>query len=201
MPEEKDRWADYFAELDPQRRLELFNEIGTTDDPESVFLRKLYQERYQDPRRPGASADTWLWKFVYLPGMYQKRSLSARGFRLELERTLAELHLSGEVSETQARLLYREYRNVARRFLGTCLGKRYGSRLFGLKEASLQEKKELACRDIWRMSRGIALAAGREREMEPFCQALREELAAFDPQYERVYERLEQAARGQKGTL
>lgn len=185
-------WADYFVALDPQERLTVYNETAAEDDPLAAFLARLYDVRYHDPRRPGQSVDTWLWKFVYLPGLYQKRRVSKRAFHTEVERTLSDLLLDKPHTAAERLALYWEYRNAARRFLSTCLGKRYGSRLFGLKEASLAEKKEKASAELWMASRGIARAAGKEQEMSLFCDAVRDELAAFYPNYEEIHKRLEQ---------
>ncbi len=187
-----DRWTGYFSELDPEKRLAILNETKEKDDCTAAFLTQLYEERYHDPRRPGAVVDTWLWKLVYLPGLYRRRRISKGAFRREVERTLPELHLTDTLTEENRQALCLEYRNTARRFLGTCLGRRYASRLFGMKEADLEEKKQKACEEIWMASRGIALSSGKEEVMQPFCEALREELAVFYPGYQKIYNRLEQ---------
>ena len=191
MYELSERWRSYFAELEPDVRLDILDADGKAD-AEAAFLRKLYRERYRDPKDPERMVDNWLWKFVYLPGLYKKRRVSKTAFKTEVERTLNELHLNDRLTETEAQALHWEYRNAARRFLGTCLGDRYGSRLFGLKKASVTEKKEKAAAELWMMSRGIALASGKTVTMEPFAEALSEELALFYPDYRKVYDQLEQ---------
>lgn len=191
MYEPSEKWSAYYAELDPQERLKLYNEAADADDAEDAFLARLYDERYRDPRLPDRAVDTWLWKFVYLPGLFRKRRVSKGAFHKEVEQTLRELHLCEPLTEAQRRALYLEYRNAARRFFLTCLGKRYGSRMFGMKEADLAQKKEKAAGEIWMMTRGVALASGRAQEMELFCAALWEELAAFCPNYENIFEKLE----------
>ena len=60
-----------------------------------------------------------------------------------------------------------------------------------MKEASPEEKKAKASEELWMMSRGIALASGKEAVMAPFIEALRAELSVFYPGYDAVYERLE----------
>ena len=191
MTEPNEYWRAYFDELEPDVRLEILNAAGDSG-AETSFLTKLYQERYRDPKHPERMVDNWLWKFVYLPGLYKKRRVSKTAFKTEVERTLDELHLNDRLTETEAQALHWEYRNAARRFLGTCLGDRYGSRLFGLKKASVTEKKEKAAAELWMMSRGIALASGKTVTMEPFAEALSEELALFYPDYRKVYAHLEQ---------
>lgn len=200
MYEASEKWADYYAELDPARRLALYHAAADPESDEDAFIAALYRERYQDPKHPGRQVDSYLWKCVYLPGLYKKRRVSRGAFRREVAQTLADLHLDagGALSEAEARALYLEYRNAARRYLGTCLGRRYGSRMFGLREASLAEKKAKASEEIWMMSRGIARAAGKEAEMRLFCDALREELAVFYPGYGTIFEELEQKHGGEE---
>ncbi len=192
MNELTEKWSAYFEELDPEQRMSIYGDIAGKVDSEAAFIAFIYNERYRDPKDPDRRVDNWLWKFVYLPGLYRKRRVSKSAFQKEVERTLKELHLDGSASAEEKQLLYLEYRNAARRFLGTCLGKRYGSRLFGMKEASPDEKKAKAAGELWMMSRGIALAAGKEIAMAPFAEALREELAVFYPEYRNIYDNLEQ---------
>ena len=191
MSAKNERWNAYFSELDPEKRMLIFNDTVKEIDAEAAFIASLYAERYRDAKDPDRKVDNWLWKFVYLPGLLKKRRISKSAFRNETERTLRELHLDGTASENEKQLLYLEYRNAARRYLGTCGSRRYGSRLFGLREASPEEKKEKACEELWMISRGIALASGKETAMAPFADALRDELSAFHPGYETIYARLE----------
>ena len=59
-------WVPYYAELIPERRLEILEAL-TADNRD--FRRQLYRERYQDPKRPDCVVDNWLWKCLYLPGL------------------------------------------------------------------------------------------------------------------------------------
>lgn len=43
------------------------------------FCRTLYQERYTHPKQPGRKVGNWLWKFVYLPGLYKRRRFLGKG--------------------------------------------------------------------------------------------------------------------------
>lgn len=191
MSMENEKWTAYFSELDPEKRMLIFNDTVKETDAEAAFIANLYTERYRDAKDPDRKVDNWLWKFVYLPGLYKKRRISKSAFLSETDRTIADLKLGFPASENEKHFLFLEYRNAARRFLGTCLGKRYASRLFGMKEASPEEKKAKASEELWMMSRGIALASGKEAVMAPFIEALRAELSVFYPGYDAVYERLE----------
>ena len=183
--------AKYFAEKDPEVRLGLLESSGDKE-PEAAFLAGLYKERYSDPRNPERKVDNWLWKFVYLPGLYKKRNISKSAFQKEAGLTIKELHLDENLTGEQRELLYLEFRNAAHRYLSTCNGDRYGSRLFGLKKATPEEKKEKAAEELWMMSRGIALATGKTVSMGLFQKALFDELEDYFPGFRTVCDRLEQ---------
>jgi hypothetical protein len=174
-------WVPYYAELEPGKRLEILNSL-TEDD--SDFRHVLYRERYQDAKHPSRSVDNWLWKCVYLPGLY-RRGFFKGAARREMLATLSELHLPWDnLNDEDRAALYWEFRNTARRYLSTCRSDGYGNSFFGLKRASEEEKKQRACRDIWTMSRGVALCHGLESEMLPWCRALRDELDEAGLDYE-----------------
>ena len=194
-------WAAYFAELDPDRRLERFNRLAEGEDSGfQAFARQIYAARYSDPRQPDRKVDTWLWKLVYLPGVYKKRRMLAGALRREMAGTLHDLYLDRpeELTGERETILYHEYRNAARRYLSTCSGARYGSRLFGLKKATPREQREKACEDVWQASRGVALAAGMERAFGLWCAALHDALLEYDPDCGAQYEKLEQSFQIQK---
>ena len=100
------------------------------------------------------------------------------------------------LSETQKQLLALEFQNVTRRYLSTCTDHRYGNKFFGLKKASEGEKRQRACQDIWESSRGIALAAGEERSMRLWCDAVAEAYLDFDPEGRKRYEVMEEKYSG-----
>ena len=191
------QWAPYYAEFQPQKRKEILKEnlLNLEDDGTFAFRDQLFEERHQDPKDSSRLVDVYLWKFAYLPGLFKKRNafLFSQGFQREVQQTLVEFHLSelAELTEGEKGVLYLEFRNAAKRYLSTCRSDRYGRKLLGTKSSSMDEKVELACSDIWSMSRGIALASGFEREMELFCDALRDELMCYEPQCREIYEKLE----------
>ena len=186
-------WAAYFDELDPQKRLALFNYLAGRGDEVEAFCRTLYDERYTDPKHPDRKVDTWLWKLVYLPGLYKRRKFLRSAVRKELEGTLKELHLDRPeaLSEMEKTVLSLEYRNAARRYLSTCRSANYANKLMGFKKATEQEKLDQACEEIWMASRGLARAAGLEENLRPWCDALYAELLIFDSGSKERYEQLE----------
>lgn len=78
-------WNAYFEALDPEERLALLDIPAGRDDAVGDFCRTLWRERYTDPKQPGRRVDTWLYKFVCLPGLYrQRRSLGKGAVRKEM---------------------------------------------------------------------------------------------------------------------
>ena len=62
----------YFEELDPEKRKALLEEI---DKDKASFRRELYKKRFEFRRKPDRIADLWLFKCVYLPGLYRRKFL------------------------------------------------------------------------------------------------------------------------------
>lgn len=172
-------WVPYYAELAPERRLEILEAL-TADNRD--FRRQLYRERYQDPKRPDCVVDNWLWKCLYLPGLYRRGGGFFKGAaRQEVLAALRELHLDRPeaLTDDERTVLYWEFRNTARRYLSTCRSDGYGSSFFGMRRATEDEKRLRAREDIWMMSQGLAQAYQLEENMALWCEALHDELAAF----------------------
>ena len=186
----------YFRELSPTDRRHKFEALvadGAIEDDVKEFCELLYNERYQDAKKGEQKVDNWLFKLVYLPGLYKKRRIFRRGFKREIEATLSELHLADadSLGEMESTILYLEYRNAAKRYLSTCDSVDYASTMFGLKKAGPEEKKYQACEDLWRASRGCATAAGEEERLRLWCNALHDELIQYDASLEKIYEEMD----------
>ena len=193
MKEKNKSIKTYFEIQSPRDRRLLFEELSDVDEETKEFCRMLYRERYQDKKDPERRVDNWLWKAVYLPGIYKKRKMLKKAIRNEADATLKDLHLENpdELTEAERQILYFEFRNVAKRYLSTCNGVNYGNKLFGLKKASEADKKKMACEDIWMASRGFALASGEEERLSLWCGAFHDELIEYFPQGEIYYKELE----------
>lgn len=193
MNDIRERVTAYYDTLDPTDRLEILQELeASREDPLLGFRKTLYQERYTDPKHPERQVDQYLWKCVYFPGLYKRRRMLRRALAHEMNKALEELHLLSpeNLSEAEQEALYLEFRNAARRYLGTCRGDRYGRTMLGLRRADDERKREKACEDIWSMGRGLALAAGEERRMRLWCSALYDEWLDFDPEAEVLYRKM-----------
>ncbi len=186
-------FGTYFEILSPRDRRLMFEELTDLDEQTQEFCRALYRERYQDKNDPDRRVDNWLWKAVYLPGVYKKRKIIGKAIMNEVKGTLSDLHLESpdDLSETERFILYHEFRNVAKRYLSTCNGANYGTRLFGLKKASPEDKKKKACEDIWMASRGFALATGETERLKLWCDAFYDELMEYYPAGRTIYNNLE----------
>lgn len=193
MKELSKSFGNYFRILSPRDRRLMFEELTGIDDQTREFCRTLYRERYQDKKDPERRVDNWLWKAVYLPGLYKKRKMLRKAIANEAEGTLKDLHLEepDKLSENEKNVLYNEFRNVAKRYLSTCNGVNYGSKLLGMKKASDAEKKKKACEDIWMASRGFALASGEEDRLRLWCDAFYDELMEYYPFGKSYYQELE----------
>ena len=177
----------YFEELDPEKRKALLEEI---DKDKPSFRRELYKKRFEFRRKPDRIADLWLFKCVYLPGLYRRKFLKKATLR-EVNLTIDEFFLREPLTEEQREELYLEMRNAVRRYLSTCRSAKYASSFFGLKKASDDEKFQRTTEDIWKMSRGIARVYGLEKELELWCEACYAELIAYEPSCEERFQELE----------
>lgn len=193
MHELNEAWMTYFKELDPQKRFKLLQDLPDLEDGALDFCRTLYQQRYINPKHPDQAADTWLWKFVYLPGLFKRRRFLPGALKKEMQGTLKELCLEhpDELSDIQKTILYLEFRNAARRYLSTCKGDHYARKMLGLRRATDQEKRSQACEDIWMVSKGLAQVTGQEENLKLWCEALYTELLEYDPDSRKDYEELD----------
>ena len=186
---------EYFRELSPRDRRLMLEAMDGQDRAAVGFCEMLYRDRYSDPKDPERRVDNWLWKIVYLPGLYSKKGLLKKAVRNEAEAAVKDLRLedAGSYSDTEKTLLYLEFRNAAKRYLSTTKSDRYGSSFLGLKKAGAEEKLRKATEDLWRASRGLAVASGETERLEIWCAALRDELIQFDKDCEAYYAELEKA--------
>ena len=177
--------AQYYAEIDPAKRLAILND---SDAPE--FVHKLYHERYSDHEGKGRkNIDWWLWRCICLQLLYGRGGFFKRFRDREINAILDELSMN-DPDESHRAYLYHEYRNTARRYLSTCRSSNYASRFMGFRQASDEEKVLKACEDIWQMSSGVARVCGQGEKMSVWCGAFRDELMEYDSVCREEYDRL-----------
>ena len=175
----------YFRELSPTERRDMLKKMtdeGSLDSETQELCQRLYDERYRDEKHPDKLIDRWIFKLVYLPGMFRKSRFFKGGIKREKEALLKDLHLSNPeaLSEAEATILYWEYRNAAKRYLSTCDSPDYANSFFGLKKSGPEDKKLKACEDIWMASEGFANMVGEEERLGLWCEALYDELLQYD---------------------
>lgn len=174
----------YFAELDPLKRKDLLDEL---EEDECGILHRFYLSRYEQRANPSRTVDLWLWKCVYMPGLYKRRRFLKKAVLKEVKSAQAELYLCAELTEEERSLLYWEFRNAVRRYLSTCRSPKYASSLFGLKKATPDEQHKRAAFEIWKMSEGISRSTGFEKELQLWNEACFDELMCFAPECEADY--------------
>ncbi|MBR0035624.1 MAG: hypothetical protein IJP54_08095 [Synergistaceae bacterium] len=183
--------TEYFAELDPKRRLEILDSLSDGEGVDSGFLHELYHDRYSDHENRGRkNVDWWLWRCICLQQLYNKGGFFRKFRKREVNAILEELRTNDTDPQHRA-YLYHEYRNTAGRYLSTCKSGNYASRFMGFRQASDDEKALRACGDIWEMSRGIARSEGVEERMQVWCEAFRDEVLEYDPVCREEYARLD----------
>lgn len=160
---------------------------AAADDGANRLREELFTKRYVT--RKGVVNDTYLIHCLMLKNLYAQRKSLFLGFKKEVAKELATFlpHDAAQLSEAEQSALYWELRNTARRYLDASRSDQYGKKLMGLVSASADEKLERVVKDLWSMSRGIALSSGNEKRMRPFCDALYDELAAFDVRCDALY--------------
>ncbi|MBQ9647494.1 MAG: hypothetical protein IJV43_03925 [Oscillospiraceae bacterium] len=185
-------WAAYYEETEPKKRRALLQEaLAAEDDGANTLRRELFDERYDFRREP--ERDEFLLQYLFLPNRYSTRNGLFSGFDKDVGKLLAAFHLDGAntLGEAERGALYWEFRNTAKRYLETCRSERYGKKLMGLVSPTPEEKLAKTAEDIWAMSRGVARAAGREAEMQLFCDALYDELRLFDERCAELYQNMD----------
>ena len=89
-------WKEFYKELDPDKRLELYRTIvqENEDDGANALRKELMDLRYTDPRDSSRKIDKFLWDMVILPGFVRSIFFTkARGAR-EIKEIIRELGLT-----------------------------------------------------------------------------------------------------------
>ena len=184
-------WREYYTELDPDKRRELYQAIteGQEDDGANALRKKLMDLRHTDPRNSSHKVDNFLWNMVILPGylrpMYFIKAVGER----EIKGVIRDLGLdnAAEWDETKCGAAYWEYRNAAARYLTTCQGPSYAKKLFGTMHSSDEEKLAKTARDFYNMTVTVPAKYGKEKEFEIFISALQDTFRHSSPDAERAW--------------
>ena len=185
-------WSDFYSEIDPDKRQELYAKIiqEQEDDGANAFRKEFMGLRFTHPSKPGKKIDNFIWNILILPGflrpMYLVRAVGER----EIQGVVRELGLESaqEWDETKRAAAYWEYRNAAKRYLSTCNGPNYGKKFFGVMQSTDEEKLAKTARDFYAMAVTVPAKYEREEEMELFTRALKDEFLSSFPDARRAWE-------------
>lgn len=194
-------WEEYYEEQSPVRRMELLEHLRDTleDDGANEFRRVLFEKRHRDPKQKDRLVDRYLWQLVFLPGLYKKRNYFFANVKKELQGVQEELMLAGfrPLKEAEEAALYWDIRNAADRYFATCSGARYGRKMFGMKLAEGDEKRQKACEDAWIVSTGLLIHAQMEKELQILGDAVRDSYFNYDVSGREMYEAYDRAHRAE----
>lgn len=180
MYEINEVWKEFYEELDPEIRTELYKEItgSVEDDGANNFRRSLLQKRYENPKDPEHRYpfDLFLQQCVVLPVAYKRRKVLFTNVKKQAIISSVALCLDQELNDIEKASLYWELRNAAKRYFATCSSDSYARSMFGMKVATSEEKRKRMLEEAWRMSKGISEVSGLQKEYELFVQAVQDEL-------------------------
>ena len=171
-------WNEFYSELDPEKRRELYERIvrEEEDDGANAFRKELMDLRYTDPRNKGRRVDNFIWNIVILPGYLRPMYLIKAVGEHEIRDIIKGLGLENtqDWDDVKKAAAYWEYRNAAELYLSTCKGPNYGKKFFGITSSSDEEKLKKTAKDFYSMTVTVPAKYGREEEMELFTQALKD---------------------------
>ena len=184
----------FYKETDIEKRRKLLQEIleNGEDDGANALRKALFDSRYPDTM-PGK--DAFALRCSYERSLYDQRDAMFTSIGRDTRKTMRMFHLEHpkDLSEAELNALYWEFRHTA-----ACMIRNYennasyGSRFFGLKKATPEDRRRKLCEDIWAMSRGAALYANEGKRLTVYCDAFRDELLDYDPSLTGQYRRLDE---------
>lgn len=170
---------NYFNELDPELRLEMLERYSEAhpQDADLALYQKLWNLRYTDPKNPRQRVDTFLWQIINLMCLYRVSRFFSKGTEKEIVAAMGTLGFSDAAAYGDAgrETLYLEFRNVARRYFGTCDHKAYGKKMLGIVNMNEQERREKMAREVWQLTEGLPGRFETGGDMALLCKAVRDE--------------------------
>lgn len=177
----------YYTETEPDIRKNKLDAYSKDSDTQADRYRiELYKSRHVDKKHPEKLIDRYLFDLISMltifksPGLFpkfRKKEVLSMLSRMQLDQRPLQDPLCEEV-------LYREYRNVVRRYIATCDDPSYGRTLLGMKASDAAGRRQKCCEDVWGFSFGVAALVGLEKEMEILCRAANDEYCALNPEVE-----------------
>lgn len=188
---ENEEWRSFYQETDEKKRGAILEELlaKVPDDGANALRKKLYDNRYHDPKKPGKRVDRGIWEMVVMPAYMGGFLTTKKRTRAYIATSLQNLGITEE-TRSEAVLtsaVYWEIRNIAKRFYKSCESPRYGRKFFGITESSWEEKQVRCGRDVWIMAEVVADKFDMKREMKVFSDAVIDEFYRVSEQSEEIY--------------
>ena len=191
MYEQSARWNEYYREMEPRRRREQLDLLCMTepDDGANEYRRMLFRARHVDEQQPGREVDRFLFNCLSFAQLWASARMFKKHARKEALQALSDMlcdrtRAYGEAGE---RAFYWEIRNAAARYLTTCQNSGYNRSLFGLVASGDESRADRICRDVWRMTDGLAERLDLRDALSVWCRAVQDAYFMSDPGAERRY--------------
>lgn len=184
-------WEAFYQELDEKKRAKLLEEllVSVSDDGANALRKTLFENRYNDPKKPGKKVDRGIWEMVVMPSYLSGFIVSKARIQKFINISLENLGINDDVrnSEVLTSAVYWEIRNIAKRFYATCNSPKYGRKFFGMTESSWEEKQVRCGHDVWIMAEVVADKFDMKEEMQIFSDAVVDEFFLMSEQAEEIY--------------
>ena len=178
MYEQSARWNEYYRELEPKRRRELLDRLCMTepDDGANEYRQLLYRARHVDEKQPGHEVDRFLFNCLSFPHIWSSSKWFKKHARKEALQALREMlaDRADAYGEAGERAFYWEIRNAMSRYLKTCQGAGFNRALFGMIASGDDSRAERICRDVWRMTEGLAEKLNLRHELRVWNRAVQD---------------------------
>ena len=177
----------YYTETEPDLRknkLDAYSEdTGTKADQ---YRKDLYAARHVDKKHPEKPVDRFLFNLISLATIVKSPGLFPKFRKREVLSILSSMQLDERPLQDPEceSVLYWEYRNAVRRYIGTCDDPSYGRTLLGMKASDAAGRREKCCDDVWCFSYGVAALVGLKKEMATLCRAANDEYCVLRPDVE-----------------
>ena len=152
-----------------------------TDLAALTVIKKLYEQRYVDPKHPEAEVDVFLWYIMALLQHFQNGGLFKNRRKKEILKLLSLMGIEDGMTtdEPEGCAAYMECRNAVRKYFECCSDSKYGGKLLGLIPSTEDDRSARMRLDAYSFSYGLAEKFGIEREMQLFLRAVDDEYMDF----------------------
>lgn len=192
MFEQSARWNEYYREPEPRRRRELLDQLCMTepDDGANDYRRMLFRARHVDEKQPGREVDRFLFNCLNFAQIWASARWFKRYARRETLKALDDMLCgkAGAYGTAGERAFYWEIRNAAARYLKTCESAGFNRSLFGMIASGDESRAERVCRDVWRMSEGLAGRLELRGQLRLWNRAVQDAYFMSDPGAQRRFE-------------